>query len=111
MICIVCIIQCRPDYSSNPPVYDAIVPPTLADGFSLLLFAFNGILSFPHLERTMKEPKSWHLSSFFAMLLTCLAFFLIGIMGYWAYGNSAMINFFSNLPQSKLNIAKFSIFY
>jgi hypothetical protein len=50
----------------------------------------------------MKCPDNWDKAAFFGILITCLSFLFIGIMGYWAYGDVAEISFYSNLPQSKL---------
>jgi amino acid permease len=59
------------------------------------------MLNFPHLERSMKNPRNWNRDIGLGTIFTCLNFIIIGVMGYWAFGRQVKISFYENLPKSK----------
>ncbi|KAJ9082411.1 hypothetical protein DSO57_1004977 [Entomophthora muscae] len=60
--------------------------PTSLAVFSL---AYAGNIVHPHFEGAMKSPKKWPTALFLGLGTVCSLYILMGIVGYYVYGNSA----------------------
>ncbi|KAI8054431.1 transmembrane amino acid transporter protein-domain-containing protein [Syncephalis plumigaleata] len=74
-------------------------PSQLAIALASISFSFGGNVVYPHVEATMRHPKSWSRVLGAAILTTCLIYFVICVPGYLAYGHETKSPIFDNLPK------------
>ncbi|KAJ1949515.1 hypothetical protein FBU59_001108 [Linderina macrospora] len=94
MIMVAVIQSFRFPYSpkaGGPPVatHKAGIASGIPTALSSIVFSFSGTIIYPHVEACMAKPKMWPRVISVAMLICFMLYSLIGIAGYWAYGDQA----------------------
>lgn len=65
-------------------------------------FAFSGNAVFPHVEGTMRYPRSWNRSLWVALWVCFALYFLIAVVGYRAFGHQTVSPILNNFPHGKI---------
>ncbi|RKP26024.1 transmembrane amino acid transporter protein-domain-containing protein [Syncephalis pseudoplumigaleata] len=87
----------RPDHV--PARHAFINPSQLAIALASISFSFGGNVVYPHVEATMRHPKSWPRVLTAAIASTCVMYFIICVPAYLAYGDKIQSPIFHSLPQ------------
>ncbi|KAJ9064259.1 hypothetical protein DSO57_1032422 [Entomophthora muscae] len=64
-----------------------------------LCFMFGGNVIFTHVEAGMKNPRRWSLVLGLAMATVVVLYLLLGLVGYWVYGEEAINPVTQNFQQ------------
>ncbi|CAG8741283.1 1110_t:CDS:2, partial [Racocetra persica] len=87
------------EFPQNIPIHHDLVNfrdiPIAMATFS---FSYAGNIVFPHVEASMKHPRSWPKVYIFAMCTVTLMYLLIGIPAYITYGHTTLSPIYLNLP-------------
>ncbi|KAJ2114246.1 hypothetical protein IW146_003237 [Coemansia sp. RSA 922] len=65
---------------------------------SSIVFSYSGSVVYPHVEASMKKPKQWSMVVYTAMGFCCVCYLLIGVSGYWAYGDKVVSPVLDSIP-------------
>ncbi|KAJ1662034.1 hypothetical protein IW140_006204 [Coemansia sp. RSA 1813] len=65
---------------------------------SSIVFSFSGNVVYPHVEASMKKPRQWPMVVLASMVFSAAAYLLIGITGYWAYGDQVVSPVLDSIP-------------
>ncbi|KAJ2908170.1 hypothetical protein GGI21_003154, partial [Coemansia aciculifera] len=77
---------------------------------SSIVFSYSGSVVYPHVEASMKKPKQWPNVVYTAMGFCAVAYLLIGVSGYWAYGSDVVSPVLDSIPTgAPATIAKIMI--
>ncbi|KAJ2741986.1 hypothetical protein GGI20_004801 [Coemansia sp. BCRC 34301] len=77
---------------------------------SSIVFSYSGSVVYPHVEASMKKPKQWPNVIYTAMGFCAAAYLLIGVSGYWAYGDQVVSPVLDSIPAgAPATIAKIMI--
>jgi len=69
-------------------------------------FAYGGNVVYPHMEQTMRYPRSWS-KALWTALSACLFMYLsIAVAGYLAFGSDTLSPVLKNLPQGMAQLTK-----
>ncbi|KAI9501146.1 transmembrane amino acid transporter protein-domain-containing protein [Coemansia spiralis] len=86
-------------YPGEPePGHDIAIGIGIPVALSSIVFSFAGSVVYPHVEASMKKPKQWPTVVFTAMGFCAAAYLLIGITGYWAYGDQVVSPVLDSIP-------------
>ncbi|KAJ1957041.1 hypothetical protein GGI12_005138 [Dipsacomyces acuminosporus] len=80
------------------PGHDIAIAVGLPIALSSIVFSFAGSVVYPHVEGSMKKPKQWCSVLYSAMIFCAIAYLVIGISGYWAYGNKVVSPVLDSIP-------------
>ncbi|KAJ3113317.1 hypothetical protein HK100_002023, partial [Physocladia obscura] len=80
----------------------------VASALGSISFSYAGNYIYPEVERSMAEPKKFHLVLSLSMVVISVMYLITAILGYAAYGNLTDSPILNNLPKG--TIANFSIF-
>ncbi|KAJ1894493.1 hypothetical protein LPJ66_005158 [Kickxella alabastrina] len=84
---------------TEPPViHDNVIGLGVPVALSSIVFSFSGSVVYPHVEAAMKKPKQWPMVIMVAMGFCAFAYLLIGVAGYWAYGNQVVSPVLDSIP-------------
>ncbi|KAJ1935092.1 hypothetical protein EC988_008595 [Linderina pennispora] len=91
MILVAVIQSIRFPYEQKPGMPPATHKAGIATGIptalSSIVFSFSGTIIYPHVEACMAKPKMWPRVISVAMLICFMLYSLVGVAGYWAYGD------------------------
>ncbi|KAK9727560.1 hypothetical protein K7432_001767 [Basidiobolus ranarum] len=76
-----------------------VVPAGLPVALASISFSFGGNVIYAHVEGTMRHPKSWTRILGLAVLTILLMYIVIGIPGYYVYGENTKSPILDNLPE------------
>ncbi|KAI8599888.1 transmembrane amino acid transporter protein-domain-containing protein [Dissophora ornata] len=62
-------------------------------------FAYGGNVVYPHMEQTMRHPRSWSKALWIALTACLFMYMSIAVAGYLAFGSATMSPVLKNLPQ------------
>ncbi|KAJ1894380.1 hypothetical protein LPJ66_005223 [Kickxella alabastrina] len=107
-ILIAVTLSCMYPYRSNgavpvehrPAVHRVADGPGVAIAMATITFAFCGVSVMPSIESSMRRPKQWNAVMGSAMGTVTGTYLLVGIVGYWAFGDQVLSPFLDNLPQN-----------
>lgn len=86
-------------HPTEPPAgHDAAIGIGLPVALSSIVFSYSGAVVYPHVEANMKKPKQWAAVSYTAMIFCCCCYLLIGVTGYWAYGDQVVSPVLDSIP-------------
>ncbi|KAI8322144.1 hypothetical protein GQ54DRAFT_297579 [Martensiomyces pterosporus] len=87
------------------PHHDVGIGGGVPTALSSILFSFAGSVIYPHVEASMKKPRQWPLVISCAMSFCAIAYLLIGVAGYWAYGKDVKSPMLDSIPNDGANKA------
>ncbi|KAJ2577947.1 hypothetical protein GGH19_000865 [Coemansia sp. RSA 1807] len=104
----------RPFTVMNPnepaPGHDVAIGIGVPVALSSIVFSYSGSVVYPHVEASMRKPKQWPMVIFAAMAFCAVCYLLIGITGYWAYGDQVVSPVLDSIPQgAPATVAKIMI--
>ncbi|KAJ1895743.1 hypothetical protein LPJ81_004896 [Coemansia sp. IMI 209127] len=73
--------------SEPAPSHSAAIGSGIPVALSSIVFSFSVTAVYPHVEAAMKKPRQWPMVALASMLFSAAAYLLIGITGYWAFGD------------------------
>ncbi|KAF9932053.1 hypothetical protein BGZ67_004918 [Mortierella alpina] len=91
--------------AARAPVMHKLVDWTkLPLSFATISFAYGGNVVYPHIEQSMRYPRSWAKALWVALSICCVMYFAIAIAGYAAFGDDAKSPVLRNLPRGALSV-------
>ncbi|KAJ1799182.1 hypothetical protein LPJ59_002010, partial [Coemansia sp. RSA 2399] len=84
--------------SEPAPSHSAAIGVGIPVALSSIVFSFSGTVVYPHVEAAMKKPRQWPMVVLASMLFSAAAYLLIGITGYWAYGDQVVSPVLDSIP-------------
>ncbi|KAJ2816623.1 hypothetical protein FBU31_006511, partial [Coemansia sp. 'formosensis'] len=92
------------------PGEDVAIAIGIPVALSSIVFSYSGSVVYPHVEASMKKPKQWSTVVYTAMSFCAVAYLLIGVSGYWAYGDQVVSPVLDSIPAgAPATIAKIMI--
>ncbi|KAF9983410.1 hypothetical protein BGZ75_005136 [Mortierella antarctica] len=89
--------------AARAPVMHKLVDWTkLPLSFATISFAYGGNVVYPHIEQSMRYPRSWAKALWVALSICCVMYFAIAIAGYAAFGDDAKSPVLRNLPRGSI---------
>lgn len=89
-------------HAASVPVMHKLVDWTkLPLSLATISFAYGGNVVYPHIEQSMRYPRSWTRALWVALSVCCIMYFAIAIAGYAAYGEDTKSPVLRNLPRGK----------
>ncbi|KAJ2805016.1 hypothetical protein H4R20_002266 [Coemansia guatemalensis] len=86
-------------YPDQPaPGHDIAIGVGVPVALSSIVFSFAGSVVYPHVEASMRKPKQWPMVIFAAMIFCAVCYLLIGVAGYWAYGDQVVSPVLDSIP-------------
>ncbi|KAJ2488088.1 hypothetical protein IWW37_005001 [Coemansia sp. RSA 2050] len=86
-------------YPNEPPPGDDIaIAIGIPVALSSIVFSYSGSVVYPHVEASMRKPKQWPNVVYTAMTFCAICYLLIGISGYWAYGDLVVSPVLDSIP-------------
>ncbi|KAJ1726722.1 hypothetical protein LPJ61_005002 [Coemansia biformis] len=80
------------------PTHDVAIGIGIPVALSSIVFSFAGSVVYPHVEASMRKPKQWPTVVFTAMTFCAVCYLLIGVAGYWAYGDLVVSPVLDSIP-------------
>ncbi|KAJ2785848.1 hypothetical protein H4R18_000237 [Coemansia javaensis] len=80
------------------PGHDVAIGIGIPVALSSIVFSYSGSVVYPHVEAAMRKPKQWPSVVFSAMTFCAACYLLIGITGYWAYGDQVVSPVLDSIP-------------
>ncbi|KAJ1734840.1 hypothetical protein LPJ72_002158 [Coemansia sp. Benny D160-2] len=80
------------------PGHDIAIGIGIPVALSSIVFSFAGSVVYPHVEASMKKPRQWPSVVFASMIFCAVAYLLIGVAGYWAYGDLVVSPVLDSIP-------------
>ncbi|KAJ2869452.1 hypothetical protein GGI22_000250 [Coemansia erecta] len=80
------------------PGHDIAIGVGIPVALSSIVFSFAGSVVYPHVEASMKKPRQWPTVVFASMTFCAAAYLLIGVTGYWAYGDLVVSPVLDSIP-------------
>ncbi|KAJ2081730.1 hypothetical protein H4R24_002127 [Coemansia sp. RSA 988] len=77
----------------------------VAIALATISFSFCAVVVMPAVEASMRRPKRWNAVVGSAMGTVTSVYLVVGIIGYWAFGDQTKAPFFDNLPQDAATTA------
>ncbi|KAG0240773.1 transmembrane amino acid transporter protein-domain-containing protein [Mortierella sp. GBAus27b] len=71
----------------------------LPSSLATMSFAYGGNMVYPHIEQSMRYPRSWSKTLWSALVVCFVLYFTIAIAGYTAFGNETENPVLKNLSQ------------
>ncbi|KAJ2306829.1 hypothetical protein IWW55_001262 [Coemansia sp. RSA 2706] len=98
-------------YPNEPaPGHDVAIGIGVPVALSSIVFSYSGSVVYPHVEASMRKPKQWPNVIFAAMAFCAACYLLIGVAGYWAYGDQVVSPVLDSIPTgAPATIAKIMI--
>ncbi|KAJ2403067.1 hypothetical protein GGI23_000252 [Coemansia sp. RSA 2559] len=84
--------------SEPAPSHSAAIGIGIPVALSSIVFSFSGTVVYPHVEAAMKKPRQWPMVVLASMIFSAAAYLLIGITGYWAYGDQVVSPVLDSIP-------------
>ncbi|KAJ2725662.1 hypothetical protein GGI07_001162 [Coemansia sp. Benny D115] len=92
------------------PAHDVAIGIGVPVALSSIVFSYSGSVVYPHVEAAMKKPKQWPSVIYTSMGFCAAAYLLIGVAGYWAYGDQVVSPVLDSIPTgAPATIAKIMI--
>ncbi|KAJ2704856.1 hypothetical protein H4R19_005189 [Coemansia spiralis] len=92
------------------PGHDVAIGIGIPVALSSIVFSFAGSVVYPHVEASMRKPKQWPMVVFAAMTFCAACYLMIGVAGYWAYGDLVVSPVLDSIPTgAPATIAKIMI--
>ncbi|KAJ1954497.1 hypothetical protein GGI12_005776 [Dipsacomyces acuminosporus] len=86
-----------------PPSHSAGIAKGIPVALSSIVFSFSGNIIYPHVEGSMRKPRHWPMIISTAMIICAILYSLVGITGYWAYGDKAESPILNSIPKGAPN--------
>ncbi|KAJ1720324.1 hypothetical protein LPJ53_005034 [Coemansia erecta] len=80
------------------PAHDIAIGIGVPVALSSIVFSYSGSVVYPHVEASMKKPKQWPNVVYTAMGFCAVCYLLIGVAGYWAYGDAVVSPVLDSIP-------------
>ncbi|KAJ1828690.1 hypothetical protein LPJ56_000953 [Coemansia sp. RSA 2599] len=80
------------------PAHDIAIGIGIPVALSSIVFSYSGSVVYPHVEASMKKPKQWPNVVYTAMGFCAVCYLLIGVAGYWAYGDLVVSPVLDSIP-------------
>ncbi|KAJ2227170.1 hypothetical protein H4R99_001788 [Coemansia sp. RSA 1722] len=80
------------------PAHDIAIGIGIPVALSSIVFSYSGSVVYPHVEASMKKPKQWPNVVYSAMGFCAVCYLLIGVAGYWAYGDLVVSPVLDSIP-------------
>ncbi|KAJ2158865.1 hypothetical protein GGF46_003448 [Coemansia sp. RSA 552] len=77
----------------------------VAIALATISFSFCAVAVMPGVEASMKKPHRWDAVVSSAMGTVTSVYLVVGVVGYWAFGDQTKSPFFDNLPQNPATTA------
>ncbi|CAO3564472.1 unnamed protein product [Mortierella alpina] len=91
-------------HAARAPVMHKLVDWTkLPLSLATISFAYGGNVVYPHIEQSMRYPRSWTKALWVALSTCCVMYFAIAIAGYAAFGEDTKSPVLRNLPRGALS--------
>ncbi|KAJ2403066.1 hypothetical protein GGI23_000251 [Coemansia sp. RSA 2559] len=84
--------------SEPAPSHSTAIGSGIPVALSSIVFSFSVTAVYPHVEAAMKKPRQWPMVALASMLFSAAAYLLIGITGYWAYGDQVVSPILDSIP-------------
>ncbi|KAJ2698863.1 hypothetical protein H4218_002988 [Coemansia sp. IMI 209128] len=81
-----------------PPGEDVAIAIGIPVALSSIVFSYSGSVVYPHVEASMRKPKQWPNVVYTAMTFCMVCYLLIGVSGYWAYGDLVVSPVLDSIP-------------
>ncbi|KAI0244002.1 hypothetical protein L0F63_004063, partial [Massospora cicadina] len=105
MICVAIVaIVGGIDYSKEVTHADTVIfnRSTFSMAIATIAFSYGGNVIYPHVEATMRNPRAWNKTVFYAVLSITIMYVTIGCTGYLFYGDKARSPIMDSLPKGNL---------
>ncbi|KAJ1957313.1 hypothetical protein GGI12_005060 [Dipsacomyces acuminosporus] len=86
-----------------PPSHSAAIAKGIPVALSSIVFSFSGTIIYPHVEASMRKPRQWPKVISTAMVICVMLYSLVGISGYWAYGDKVESPILNSIPKGAPN--------
>ncbi|KAI9292821.1 hypothetical protein K502DRAFT_325628 [Neoconidiobolus thromboides FSU 785] len=87
-----------------PPVTEVAIWRGIPLSLATIAFSYGGNVVYPHVEGSMRHPKSWNKVMMFAVGSITFMYLLIGITGYLYYGSDVKSPILDSLPQGAASV-------
>ncbi|KAJ9056582.1 hypothetical protein DSO57_1031525 [Entomophthora muscae] len=88
---------------SDLPSTEPYVLSGLPLSFSTICFSYTGNVVFPHVEGTMKNPRSWNRVVTLSIVFVTALYIVTGVAGYACYGDNVMSPVLNSLPKGVMS--------
>ncbi|KAI1316885.1 hypothetical protein EDD11_009375 [Mortierella claussenii] len=78
--------------------------PKMPLALATISFAYGGNVVYPHVEETMRYPRSWSKALWIALSACFVLYMTISVVGYQAFGSATMSPILKNLPRGAWSI-------
>ncbi|KAI9229230.1 MAG: transmembrane amino acid transporter protein-domain-containing protein [Piptocephalis tieghemiana] len=72
----------------------------LPTALGTIAFSYGGNVVLPHVQQVMKHPKAWSWVYPMAIFSVTAVYLLMGVVGYYVYGDDVVSPVYNNLPDS-----------
>ncbi|CAO3652648.1 unnamed protein product [Cunninghamella blakesleeana] len=92
VVVIVIVVACVDQANFTPEMaasirHDSVVWDQFPVALATISFSFGGNIVYPHVEASMKHPKSWKKVCISSLSTCALLYFLVAVPGYYVYGD------------------------
>ncbi|KAI9025206.1 transmembrane amino acid transporter protein-domain-containing protein [Phycomyces nitens] len=99
VVIIVLVMACVDEKNQINIHHDGVIWDQFPIALSTISFSFGGNAVYPHVEKSMKNPKQWP-KVVAAGLTTCvLMYFVTAVPGYYVYGNTVVNPIYNSIPE------------
>ena len=70
-------------------------------GFATIVFAYGGHAIFPSIQRVMRTKRNFGFVVIISLIVAAVLYLMIGIIGYWQFGQTVSDSIFKNLDASR----------
>ncbi|CAO3652644.1 unnamed protein product [Cunninghamella blakesleeana] len=79
--------------------HEAVVWDQFPVALATIAFSFGGNIVYPHVEASMKKPKSWPKVCISALTTCAIIYFLVAIPGYYIYGDQVASPIYDSISE------------
>lgn len=95
---------------SKPVERNPFEETTFAQSLGIIAFAYGGSVVYPHVEATMKNPRSWTRIVSYAVVSVTAIYMLVAATGYAYYGNEVEDNILDSIKSGTMSIIMYVVF-
>ncbi|KAJ9057007.1 hypothetical protein DSO57_1026588 [Entomophthora muscae] len=98
-------------YDSLAPInHELFETATFAQSLGMIAFAYGGSVVYPHVEATMRNPRSWNQIVIYAVASVSAIYMLVATTGYLYYGDGVKDNILNSISKGPMSIIMYVIF-
>lgn len=98
------VVLVQPWACEPGPIYPPPSTASVIRGLAGVAYAFGGHGLFPEQVREMEQPEKWRSVMRLSWVMVLPVYFIMSLLGYYAYGANARANLNANFPRNTANL-------